>query len=392
MTVNDWYEAGDRIIRTVQTAVDTGDFSGLGRKISQAVDGKADTAQGRAFSLRLSQKVPGEFVSKAMKYLGFAAAACFGICCLFFVFAASSLRFFFMWDIANTFGVLLVISLLVGVFGVRRLQLRQRLLKYVGIVGTRAYCSLEELAAGIGKSDLFVRRDLEKMMRRGYFAECYLDREETVLITNRETYQQYLDAESSFEERRNTQQTEKEQEKQPERKEKVQKEEAQKEQPKEKARSPEHQKLIEDGEAYIRHIHECNDRIPGEEMTEKLNRLELVVSRIFAAAEKDPDSVTDLRKMMSYYLPTTQKLLDAYCDLENEPITGQNIRSTRKEIEAALDTINTAFENLLDSLYAEKAWDISSDISVLNTMLAQEGLTPDALRNGNQRSNTGGNA
>ncbi|MCD7842383.1 MAG: 5-bromo-4-chloroindolyl phosphate hydrolysis domain protein, partial [Lachnospiraceae bacterium] len=39
------------------------------------------------------------------------------------------------------------------------------------------------------------------------------------------------------------------------------------------------------------------------------------------------------------------------------------------------DTINTAFENLLDSLYEEQAWDISTDISVLNSMLAQEGLT-----------------
>ncbi|MCD7736288.1 MAG: 5-bromo-4-chloroindolyl phosphate hydrolysis family protein, partial [Lachnospiraceae bacterium] len=124
-----------------------------------------------------------------------------------------------------------------------------------------------------------------------------------------------------------------------------------------------------------RHIHECNERIPGEEMTEKLNRLELVVTRIFREAGKNPDAVSDLRKMMSYYLPTTQKLLDAYCELDDQPIRGQNIETTRREIEGALDTLNTAFENLLDSLYEEQAWDISSDISVLNTMLAQEGLT-----------------
>ena len=49
--------------------------------------------------------------------------------------------------------------------------------------------------------------------------------------------------------------------------------------------------------------------------------------------------------------------------------------STKKEIEATLDTLNTAFENFLDSFFEEKAWDISSDITVLQTMLAQEGLT-----------------
>lgn len=40
-----------------------------------------------------------------------------------------------------------------------------------------------------------------------------------------------------------------------------------------------------------------------------------------------------------------------------------------------MDALNVAFEKLLDSLFADRAWDISSDISVLNTVLAQDGLT-----------------
>ena len=67
--------------------------------------------------------------------------------------------------------------------------------------------------------------------------------------------------------------------------------------------------------------------------------------------------------------------MDAYCEMDDQPIAGQNIESTKKEIEATLDTLNTAFENFLDSFFEEKAWDISSDITVLQTMLAQEGLT-----------------
>ena len=38
-----------------------------------------------------------------------------------------------------------------------------------------------------------------------------------------------------------------------------------------------------------------------------------------------------------------------------------------------------AFENLLDDLFSDTAMDISSDISVLQTLLAQEGLTDDEL-------------
>ena len=114
-------------------------------------------------------------------------------------------------------------------------------------------------------------------------------------------------------------------------------------------------------------------------MSAKLDRLELVITRIFRVAEQNPDVVGDLKKMMSYYLPTTKKLLDAYCEMDEQPIQGQNIKSTRKEIENALDTINAAFENLLDSFFKDQAWDISSDITVLNTMLAQEGLTGKAF-------------
>ena len=50
------------------------------------------------------------------------------------------------------------------------------------------------------------------------------------------------------------------------------------------------------------------------------------------------------------------------------------------EIEATLDTLNTAFEKLLDDLFQDTMWDVSSDISVLNTMLAQEGLKEDGMK------------
>ena len=47
------------------------------------------------------------------------------------------------------------------------------------------------------------------------------------------------------------------------------------------------------------------------------------------------------------------------------------------EIEKTIDTLNTAFEKLLDSIFEDTAMDVSSDISVLHTVLAQEGLTED---------------
>ena len=79
-------------------------------------------------------------------------------------------------------------------------------------------------------------------------------------------------------------------------------------------------------------------------------------------------------------MPTTVKLLEAYAQMDVQPVGGENIQTAKREIEATLDTLNIAFEKLLDSLFQDAAWDVSSDISVLNTMLAQEGLKDDGLK------------
>ena len=105
--------------------------------------------------------------------------------------------------------------------------------------------------------------------------------------------------------------------------------------------------------------------------------MELIVQRIFKRAEADPDIVPDLKKLMDYYLPMTVKLLNAYADMDGQPVQGETIQASKREIEASLDTLNLAYEKLLDSVFKETSMDISSDISALKVLLAQEGLTED---------------
>ena len=111
----------------------------------------------------------------------------------------------------------------------------------------------------------------------------------------------------------------------------------------------------------------------------KIYQMELIVERIFARAKAHPEVIPDLKKLMDYYLPMTVKLLNAYADMDAQPVQGETIQNSKREIEATLDTLNLAFEKLLDELFQDTALDISSDISVLNTILAREGLTEDEL-------------
>lgn len=126
---------------------------------------------------------------------------------------------------------------------------------------------------------------------------------------------------------------------------------------------------------WVRKIREANDALPGQEISEKLLQLETVTGKIFACVERHPEKLPEIRRFMNYYLPTTVKLVISYREFENQPVQGENIRNTKQEILDILDTVNNAFASLLDSLFQNDAIDISADISVLKTMLAQEGLT-----------------
>ena len=330
--------------------------------------------------VRKKLKAPGLVSGRVMKWTGYSFGGMFGLSLA--ILAAVGLTTSFSMALPmSILGVLFGGSMLLGHKGSEKVGLATRFRRYTEVLGERTFCLIEELASSVGESSKFVRKDLRRMIRQGFFPQGYLDQKETCLITDKETYRQYLTTQEAYvarelagEQRGDKEQKRRDKDRKPEQESAESKRDVRATSPGSKL-SPECEALLEEGREYIRHIHVCNDRIPDEEISGKLDRMELVVARIFTEAEKDQDIVDDLRKMMSYYLPTTRKLLDAYCELSEQPVQGENIETTKREIEAALDTLNDAFGRLLDSLFEEKAWDISADISVLNTMLAQEGLT-----------------
>ncbi|MCI8416805.1 MAG: hypothetical protein HFI33_04750 [Lachnospiraceae bacterium] len=260
-------------------------------------------------------------------------------------------------------GLLLAGSVFMAVKGGSMRAEANRFQSYVEILGGRTFCDLKELGTRMGRDLKYIRKDIQRMMRKQWFLQGHLDRQGTCLIVSNETYGQYLQAESQRELRMAQ-----------ERKEAQERESV----------PAQVQEVLEAGEAYIRRIQKCNNDIPGEEISAKITRIEKLVRQIFVRVEQYPEMVPDIRKLMEYYLPTTVKLLDAYAQLDAQPVQGEHIASSKKEIEDALDTLNVAFEKLLDSLFRDTAWDVSADISVLETMLAQEGLTEQDFRRDTQ--------
>ena len=73
------------------------------------------------------------------------------------------------------------------------------------------------------------------------------------------------------------------------------------------------------------------------------------------------------------------KLVKAYQKFDEHGAHSDEIIATKLEIKGTLDTINKACQNLLKKLMQADILDVSSDISALETILAQEGLTEEIL-------------
>ena len=384
MSDTNWNDVGDKIKDAVDSAISTGDFSNLSCSIGDVINDTIDNVKGsvktaaqqnkKTYSANpyyktihtgsapdqpqppaLYNKRPGgqagAIISMALGYsVGIFTLA--GVISFIALSAAVSHMFLVPLII---FVVLTVGGFYLGTRGTKKIRLLNRYRSYVRQIDHRLSIPIQQLADRAHKSVSFVAKDLQNMIDQRLFYEAHVDTQDNYFLLSDQAYEYYRSARLEYYEQKKI--IEKEQE--------------------EHKVSDECQKLIDEGQSYIRHIRECNDDIPGEEISRKLDKMEQLVQRIFDEVRIHPEVAPDLQKMMDYYLPTTSKLLDAYRELDKQPVAGDNIRSTKAEIEQTVDTLNVAFEKLLDSLFADRAWDISSDISVLNTMLAQEGLKED---------------
>lgn len=127
-------------------------------------------------------------------------------------------------------------------------------------------------------------------------------------------------------------------------------------------------------DVWLRKIKEANQKIDDSAVTLCVNRIHLYTEKIFEFIRVHPEDVGQIRTFMNYYLPMTLKLLQSYDMLEEAGVAGENMRTTKKNIEETLETLAGAYRQQLDNLYSAQAMDISADIDVLEQMLRRDGL------------------
>lgn len=263
-------------------------------------------------------------------------------------------------------GAFFVGSLALLLKGTKLLKTARQMDTLRRIVGTREAIPISEIARATGQRPEKVRAALQKLIAKGYLPHGRLDDEGATLMVTDAAYGHYRALKDTERARRAE-----------ERLQRASAKAAPADSPRDSddGLAPEVRAFLESGNRYLRRFRELDVDIADEAVSQRIRAIEAVVGRILARAKEEPAVISQLGRFVDYYLPTTVKLLAAYDALEEQSVQGENIESSRREIEATLDTLLGAYEKLLDATFADLSLDVSSEISVLNTVLAQEGLT-----------------
>lgn len=220
--------------------------------------------------------------------------------------------------------------------GTQRTKKARRFTKYLALIGRRESVPVTTLAQAMPASVHQTCEDLQEMLDKGFLPTGYLDLGSGRLVLSEEGIQDEPEPEPEADEEHAPPTTEDE---------------------------------------ILNEIRKVNDDIADETMSRKIDRIGEITGKIFAYQKQNPGKETQMRSFLSYYLPTTLKILRAYAQMEAQGVEGENIRAAKERIEGMMDKVVEGFEKQLDRLFQNDAMDITTDVEVLERMLQKDGLS-----------------
>lgn len=255
----------------------------------------------------------------------------------------------FLDDLLAQLPALCVLAVGLGLLvdGIRRQRRAGRFRGYLAMIGEKKSVAISALASATGRPKNKVCADLEDMLDAGLFPSGYLNYGGDRFVLG-----------GGLEDQPESQATAPAAKAQP--------------QPSKADRGAENTILDE--------IRQVNDQVANEKLSAQIDRIGVITAKILEYQKSRPEKAPQLHSFLSYYLPTTLKILRAYGQLESQQIAGENITAAMTRIEGMMDKVVEGFEKQLDQLFQGDTMDITADVDVLEQMLARDGLTGEQLR------------
>ncbi len=139
--------------------------------------------------------------------------------------------------------------------------------------------------------------------------------------------------------------------------------------------NPELDAVLLEGRRAISELGRLYAAIANPEVKQRVLKIIDISDKIIKDAQKDEQDIPQIKRFLTFYMPTTIKLLNEYDRMYSSGVEGTNISGSMNRIEAALDKITEAYAKHYDSLFNNENLDIETDIKVLEGLLKREGLS-----------------
>ena len=275
--------------------------------------------------------------AKNLTTTGAILAAVFG--CISVIDAADNLWMLpdVLWYLEEIIPLLCFTAVGLGLLGAGLLKRRtvHRYRGYLAMIGSHKVMSVSALSSATGSAPAKVRDDLEDMLDDGFFPKGFLDYGSDRLVVDGNGLEEAPAPQAE----------------------------------------PQPAPKAEEEDAILAEIRAVNDAVANEKVSAQIDQIGTITAKILDYQRSHPDSAPQLHSFLSYYLPTTLKILRAYGQLEAQEVSGANITAAMARIEGMMDKVVEGFEKQLDLLFQGDAMDITADVAVLERMLAKDGLS-----------------
>ena len=275
--------------------------------------------------------------AKNLTTTGAILAAVFG--CISVIDAADNLWMLpdVLWYLEEIIPLLCFTAVGLGLLGAGLLKRRtvHRYRGYLAMIGSHKAVSVSALSSATGSAPAKVRDDLEDMLDDGFFPKGFLDYGSDRLVVDGNGLEEAPAPQAE----------------------------------------PQPAPKAEEEDAILAEIRAVNDAVANKKVSAQIDQIGTITAKILDYQRSHPDSAPQLHSFLSYYLPTTLKILRAYGQLESQEVSGENITAAMARIEGMMDKVVEGFEKQLDLLFQGDAMDITADVAVLERMLAKDGLS-----------------
>lgn len=126
--------------------------------------------------------------------------------------------------------------------------------------------------------------------------------------------------------------------------------------------------------SYLDSLSDIRDIIKEPDVSAKVTRLRDLTVSIYEKLYESPESEQNGRAFLDNYLPTTIGVLEKYARIYDMQVGGTAFAEMEASVKNLLNAVTEAFRKLYNNLFEDEMLDMSVDISVLKSMLNQEGL------------------